>query len=186
MLLSPIEGNNLEWGAGVNEVRLPRRKPCLGRDWPVEIPLPRGGSRKLVALAAEVAPAAALTRRSVVWPRPSRLGARSPSFAIAPESGFRRVCEMAALRASDLAAAAPSLQPAPVECLVVASAELEAAGAPLSLPQFAVTASEDLDRLREAAALRASNLAGAAPSLQPVPVECLAIASAALEAAAAA
>jgi hypothetical protein len=113
------------------------------------------------------------------------VGAQAPPFAIAPETGFKRLREVAALLASDLAAAAPSLQPAPVECLVVASAELEAAGAPLSLPQFAVTASEDLDRLREAAALRASNLAGAAPSLQPVPVECLAIASAALEAAAA-
>jgi len=42
----------------------------------------------------------------------------------------------------------------------------------------------DLDRLREAAALRASDLGGAAPSLQPAPVARLVVASAALEAAA--
>jgi hypothetical protein len=113
------------------------------------------------------------------------VGAQAPPFAIAPETGFTRLREVAGLAASSPAGAAPSLQPAPVECLVAASADLQTASAALNLPQFAVAASEDMDRLREAAALRASSLGGVAPSLQPVPVQCLAIASTALETAAA-
>jgi hypothetical protein len=54
----------------------------------------------------------------------------------------------------------------------------------LNLPQFAMTANEDPDGLRETAGLRASGLAGAAPSLQPAPAACLVVSSAALDAAA--
>ena len=68
--------------------------------------------------------------------------------------------------------------------MVVASTALEAAAsAPLTLPEFAVAASEDWDSLRETAVIRANGLAAAAPSPRPMPVASLVVAHAALDAA---
>jgi hypothetical protein len=152
----------------------------------VEIPLVRGGSRKCVTLArVEPVPGADSGLRCAVWPRPSRVGAQAPRFAIAPETGFDRLREVAAIPGGDPAAAAPSPRAVPVASLVAASAALETDEASPILPQFAVTASEDLDGLREWAALRASGLGGAAPSLRPAPAACMGVPSAALDGASA-
>jgi len=184
MPLFPRE-DPVEWTARVDGIDPLPPDLCVLLGWPVEIPAARGASRRCVALAAAPAADAGRGRQSAVWPRPSRVGAQIPRFAIAPETGFKNLCEEAAFLASDPAAEAPSLQPEPVTSLVAASAAFEtAAGAPLNLPAFAMRANEDLDRLQEAAALRATGLAAAAPSPRPVPVACLVTASAALDAAA--
>ena len=113
--------------------------------------------------------------------QPVSLPLHLPPFTVMVNEDLEQLREAAALRATDPAGAAPSLQPAPLARLVVAVAELQPASAPLHMPLFTMAVSEDPEQLREAAALRATDPAGAAPSLQPAPLARLVVAVAELQ-----
>ncbi len=181
MTLSPREGG-VASAVALENLRPLAAEQCVFLGWPVQIPVGRGGNRTCVPLAA-VAPSAGTGGglRSAIWPRATKVGSRAPRFAVAPDTGFQRLREVAALLSGEPAAAAPSPQAVPVTSLVVASAAMETVEAPLTLPQFTVAAQEDLEGLRDTAALRASSPAGLAPSPRAVPVTSLVVASAAVE-----
>jgi hypothetical protein len=138
-------------------------------------PQPAPVARPVMA-GADAAPAAA----------PLQLPPLTTVLATALDEDPERQRELAALLASALAGTAPSLQPAPVARLVEASAIAEPVTASLQLPLLATALDDDPERLRDVAALTASQPADAAPSLQPAPAARLVMANCALEAAVAA
>ncbi len=168
-LLKPSEGN-LERAAFVDGFRVTLHAPSLGRDWPVAISPVAGAGREPAVFIVPVAPVAAGPRRFRVRFLPPIASVQAPVLAIVPETDFESLREAAALLVGDRAGAAQSLQPAPVVRLVMAAADLAPAAMALHLPVFGIAEIDDFERLRELAALLASDLAGAAPSLQPTPV----------------
>ena len=179
-LVSPLEGN-VERAACLKQVRWAANSPRVLYGFPVAIPAAGRSHREPAAPVAVAAQPAARPKRFPVWPRPITLTVQTPSPAIAAETEFERLREVAALLASDPAGAAPSPAPSPAARLVETATDLAptAAGS-LQLPAFGVVPCEELERLRELAALQATDPAGAAPSLQPAPVACLVEAAAAL------
>ena len=176
-LLQPHDGNP-ERAVCLEEFSAPPHPPHVRYDWPVAIPPAAGGDRKPAASAAPAVPAAAVATRFSVRPLPPLAAVQAPSFAIAADTGFERLRELAGLLDTHAAGAAPSLQPAPVARLVMAGADPKPAHAPLQFPLFAVPLGDELERLREVAALLDTHPAGAAPSLQPAPAARLVMAGA--------
>ena len=176
-LLKPLAGN-LERAACVDGFDVALHVPSVRHDWPVAISPVAGAGCEPAVFIVPVAPAAPGPRRFRLRFLPPIAAVQVPALAVVSETDFESLREAAALLSTDLAGAAQSLQPAPVVRLVVAAADLVPAAMALHLPAFGVVEIDDFERLRQLAALLASDLAGPAQSLQPAPVVRLVVAAA--------
>jgi len=157
-LIDPCQ-SNLARAAFLDLLGIAYFSPRMPQSWPLAIPVAGSGHREPAAMAATAAPADGGAKRFAIWPRPPEVVVRAPHFAIAADAGFMGACEADLLRATPRAGAAPSLEPAPVACLVLTGADLEAAATalPVSLrtlqPMVSITG---LARLPRHAALVAA------------------------------
>jgi hypothetical protein len=184
-MLPPRDGNR-ERSACMEGFSLPPHPPRVRRDWPVAIPPATGANREPKAHCPPAPPRLGGLTRFAVAPMPSLITLHAPAFAVALAGDMERLCELAALAATEPAEAVATETAQPSNPAAQPAASLQPAAAPLQVPPFAIAVREDLERLREVAAMRSSELAGAAPSLPAVPAARMVVAASQLQAATAA
>ena len=142
---------------------------CLSCDnWPLAIPPVLGGDRRPL-FYTPAAPRQSVPNRFLT-PSPADIPLQSLGATLNFDTDFERLCEVAALSASNTAGIA-AMEGAPASNTAgQLASDLSPAAAPAQLPLFDFTVNDELQRLQEVHALLASELGESAPSLEAQPV----------------
>ncbi|HUA57168.1 MAG TPA: hypothetical protein VML19_00335 [Verrucomicrobiae bacterium] len=142
---------------------------CLSCDnWPLAIPPVLGGDRRPL-FYTPAAPRQSVPNRFLT-PSPADIPLQSLGATLNFDTDFERLCEVAALSASNTAGIA-AMEGAPASNTAgQLASDLSPAAAPAQLPLFDFTVNDELQRLQEVHALLASELGEPAPSLEAQPV----------------